>query len=297
MIEKIYDIYTSETCVEASGKLNKLYQNDKIQQYTDKADNIILHQGGKGKKIVIASIINKIQLCICCVKDNKAEFEVIGKVKKESLSDMVVYLKEEPVGIIRCKNEKEDDKSYFIDIFGESEVNAGDICTIKNDIKCKGDNLYGFNVKSFTPYYSALEFVSKNNTSVNDIYFTLSFSEGGVISAISDIKPDIIYVIYCVNETDDFKISKGAGIVYKDTNEIIDKPIRERIKTVADTNQITNQIFIGRENRVLEKIDSMGCGAEIGAICIPVKYFESRCEVANIRDIEELSRLIAEIIK
>lgn len=297
MIEKIYDIYTSKTCAEASDKLKKLYENDKIQQYIDKTDNIILHQQGEGRKIAIVSVVNKIQLCICCVKDNIAEFEVIGKVKKESLSDIVVYHKEEPIGIIRCKNEKENDKSYFIDIFEESKVKTGDICTVKNSVHRKGRNLYGFNLQSFVYFKNAIEFASKENASVNDIYFTLAFSKNGLESMITDIKPDVIYFVYCVNETEEFKISKGAGIVYKDTNKIINKTIRERIKIIADTNQIANQVFIGKENRVLEKLDSLGCGAEIGAICIPVKYFESGCEVASLHDIEESSRLIAEIIK
>lgn len=287
--EKIKDIIADEL------------SNFSIEVITDNTGNIILHKRGNGKKIMISALINKTELCISAIdSDNNAEFELSGNTENSALRDIEVLYQGNSIGVVRIKNDdkkdnKENTESY-IELWDKNLINIGDNCCIKKSCSCKGDLLYGIDVSAILPTKIITNLAKIIKNSVNDIYFTVSFFENGVKSAVQAIKPDCLYCVYCVKSSSNFSISDGCGIVYKEGNAVIAPDVRNFENNIALNANIKTQPYVGKQNKLIEVLEITGNTKRIGAICIPVKHMGSGCEVADAKDIEGAEKLLLEIL-
>ena len=295
-MENIYRTVMEGSNPDIINLIKDMPKNSDMEFYVDKAENLIFHKAGKGKKIMVSAIIPKIQIYISKVKDNKAEFELSGNIEKSALRDKEVFYKGETIGIVREDKEKDKETRHFIEKIDDASLKIGDICTVESKIRCKDNILYGIGISSIIPLKIALNAVSENKDDVNDIYFTLSFSENSAKAAVNMIEPDYIYSIYCAEATDNFQKTNGCGIVYKDGNAVTPDTFRDLSENIAHTNQIKTQIYIGKQSPLLEIFGITGKGAEVLGICIPIEKLNSACEIACIDDIDAAVRLLAQIL-
>ncbi len=295
-MERIYKSVMQDSGADIIKLIESMCKNPDMEMSVDNAENVIIHKSGNGKKIMVSAIIPKIRIYISNINDNKAEFELSGDLLKSALSDKEIFCNGETIGIVRENREKEKEPKYFIEKIDDTELKIGDICTVENKINCKGDTLYGLGVNSTIPLKIIERLVNDKKYDVNDIYFTLSFSENSAKTVVNIIKPDYIYSIYCAEATDAFKRGKGCGIVYKDGNAVLPDDIRSICEETAHKNDIKTQVYIGKQSHLPEIFGIIGKGAEVLGICIPTEKFKSACEVAGIEDMNCAVRLIAEII-
>lgn len=265
--------------------------------YTDNAKNIIIHKNGTGKKIHIPILISETKVIIKSISDkNIAEFDTINYVQKSALTDREVFYGDSSAGIIRSKNTPDEKDSQIIELWDGKSVEAGDICTFKHDVSYKANKLYGFELASIIPLKTVLASIKLLSDAVNDIYFTVSFCENALKSVAGQLSADKILIICCAKAEKSFESSNGCGIVYKDGGAVIDSNVRNFIKETAEKYGIHCQPYFGKISHLTEELGLLGSGAEIGAVCIPVKHLGSRTEIIDISDIYGASDLGAKLL-
>ncbi len=247
----------------------------------------------KNKKIMVASLAEDASIIITKSDNKKAEFEIIGNLKKESVFDMEVCLMDESIGIIR-KKEKPDD--VILELWEDNSIKSGDILNIKKNIDCKGDLLYGFNLSADISRRIADILITDSKLCVNQIYFTSLKSENDIKAEVTAEKPDVVVFVYPVKATENCQISKGCGIVYKDGNAVTEPNIRQHLHNTAMKNDIPTQAYFGAQSALTEAFGILGKGAKVIPICIPVAHMGTRCEIADINDINAAANLVTQII-
>ncbi len=300
-MDLLYKLAKEEDVTKVKNIICTELSSNSLDIYVDNADNIVIHKLGDGKKIMVSAVMNMAKLCITNIReDNTANFELISEISDYAICGKDVISNYNSIGIVRCsecKNKSDIDKiKYNIEVWDKTLVDIGDLCYIKTDINCKGDMLYGFNISSIISTKIILSIINLMRDCVNDIYFTVSFGDSGVLSAVKNINPDIFYSVYEAKTDKNFKISNGCGIVYKDGNAIISQSIKNFENDVASDNNLNVQPFIGRQNKLVEVLGITGDIDKIGAICIPVKHLGSSCEVVDTRDILSAEKLLSIMI-
>lgn len=295
LIYKLTDAINSDNL---TGTLCELIKNKNISVQIDTAGNIITHIKGRGNsvKTMISVVVEKSGMLITKIADKTAKFKAIGATDKSAISDKEVFYAAEPVGIIRSKYKDDKISEQTIELWEENSSKIGDFVALKYESLCKANKLYGFGVNQIIPLEVALCIVAEFKLSVNDIYFTVSFSKESAQALARKINPDYIFAVYCAEATDDFKLSDGCGIVYKDGNAVIEPKLREFMTEVAQNNHISYQPYIGKHNPLIEFFGITGGGPTVGGICIPVGHIKSSNPVADKSDIENAKKLLLDII-
>lgn len=279
-------------------KLCGLIKNDNANIKIDNSGNIIAYIKGKDSsaKTMISIVCERTATIITSTKDKTAEFEEFSLIDKAALSDKEVFIDSNSVGVIRSEYKEDKIVKQKIELWEENTLQIGDFVNINNECFCKGDNLYGFGVNRASQIYPLLYILNKTYKPVNDIYFTISFSEKAAKALTKTINPDYIFHIYSADTSDDFKTSNGCGIVYKDGNMVTDFKLRDFMINLAKSNGIAFQKYIGKSAKILEDFSIIGGGALASGICLPVKYINSGCPVMSKPDIINAANLIFNIV-
>lgn len=279
--------------------LTALFKNSNFNVDVDANENIIAHKPSVNadKKIMVCVVSQNTGVCIKGIKDKIATFVYDDDANKSILTDKEVFLNDTSAGIIRSTFKDEKICEQKLHLWDDNIIKIGDFVTIKNSALRKGDKLYGFNISQIIPLKIAI-FVEQNlDNAVKDIYFTISKSEKSARAITNKISPDKIILIYTANTTEDFKISKGCGAVYKDGCAVIDKKMRELITETAESINISFQSFVGKVTPLTEILGITGKGADVGAICIPLDNADTSLTVADINDIEQAEKLLIKILQ
>ncbi len=254
--------------------------------YTDLADNIIIHKSGRGKRVLVPFIIDKEELLITSVNGKKAEFVSNLSIKHSDNTD--VYLNDSLVGRIV----KEEDKT--IELFAENSIKKGQKVHIKNTQFCKGNKLYGRNIKSNISLYIAEKLISEKLNADKDIYFTLSFSKKAAKVLQKTLKPEFIFLSSYDKPNKNFEISKGAGISYKDNGVITSKDVLELYKNAS--SDILNQNYFGKPDSLTEYYLISEKDIKTGSMVIPIKNINEQCEIASIDDVNSAISIYKNIL-
>ncbi len=246
----------------------------------------------KDKKVMIALMKQNASLVVTKIDGKKAEFELLGGINREGIVDSEVFCNNKTAGIIR-KNDKD---AFAIELWEENSTKPGDILNLKEEVNCKANLLYGFNLSKqiSRKLEESLNKIKDNN--VKDIYFTASDSENELKSKILSVTPDVIIFVYPAKTKENFEISKGCGIVYKDGCAVTNPDLRDSTLKTANANNIAVQPYIGKETPIVEAFGIIGNGADVIPICIPVSYFGTRTEIADTNDIQAATELIFKIL-
>ncbi len=291
-----YKIMQEEDTSKIKDVIAQQVESSSIEINMDNAGNIVIHKCGRGRKIMISALVDRSRLCITSVSSKKAEFELSGNINKQSLKDTEVVFQASSIGIVRAKEEEKKENEYYIDLWDENAIDKGDVCYLKSNVFCKGDILYGIDVSSVIPLEIIVCLINELRECVNDLYFTISFCENGVKSIVKSIKPDCLYHIYCAKSDDDFSISNGVGVVYKDGNAVVSPQIRNVQNKIAADKKIKTQPYIGKHSKLIEVLGITGEEKKIGALCIPVKCMGSGFEIVDINDIKSAEMLVFEML-
>ena len=258
--------------------------------YYDDLGNLIAHKNGRGKKIVIAIPINIEELFVTNVDDNRIYFNLKDNLNKENVIDSYVITKDNVVGVIKKENSSE-----FIETFCKTDHKKGDSYQILSTNHCKGNKLYGRNLKLYISLKIAIELLNFNYICDNQIYFTLYFCEESVRTFINKGEYNYIFTLKYGIAENDFKLSEGCGIVYKDGNALISREVLD-ICEHASCNNI-NQPYFNSKKSILDSFVVIAKNAKLGSLCIPIKYMNSKCEIADFTDINSAIEILKKIIE
>lgn len=243
--------------------------------YKDRADNIIIHNSGNGDRVLVPFIVEKEELLITSIKDNNVYFTSNTNIELEVNTN--IYINNNKIGYIKNTEEK------HIIVNNKNDVKKGEKAYIKSGVLCKANKLYGRNVKSNISIYFVVKLIEEAILSDKDIYFTLSFSKNAAKVLPDSIKPDFIFNTYYDEVSENFVLSKGSGIAYKDGGAVIGKEMLDLYKKCS--KNIKHQAFFGKTGSLTEYFSLCESGIKSGAIIIPVKNLNKSCEIASADDI------------
>lgn len=144
----------------------------------------------------------------------------------------------------------------------------------------------------------------------NDLYAVATAGEEtskhGARWAAERIQPDEALIVD-VTYTSDYdgmkdaewgEISLGGGPAIG-INPICDKEMTEKLREIAEKNEIPYQIEVstGKSCTDADEIHFAGLGIPVALVSVPLRYMHSPAEVADTKDLEWCARLLAEYIK
>ncbi len=263
------DIYSPEFFEYIKGLSEKMG----YECHTDKANNIIIHRIGRGDKVLVPFLIEREEVLITSVSGNKAEFVANTDIKIDDKTKVYMYGK-----LIGYTSDK------CIELLDGIRVKKGEKGYINNEVNCKADKLYGRNLKSNISLYIVNYLIKEVINSDKDLYFTLSFSKKSAKTLSEAIKPNYIYSLSYDDIGDNFKLSMGCGIVYKDGGAVINRNIVDLYLNCS--KEIPHQVYFGKSSSLSEYYLISVKGVKVGSLVIPIKKINTACEIASVEDID-----------
>ena len=294
--DKIIEMINSDADLSSIGEL---INNICFEIKTDTSGNVIIHSKNDTDnvaKIMICTVTNQNNLLIKKVKDNKAEFETDTETSPIAINDKEVFVSKDSIGIIRSDYKDDKINKQYIELWTDVSVETGDFCAVKVRVNCKASTLYGNNLSTVVSLKSIISAACKIDKCVNELYFTASNSERQLKALACEIKPDYIFLIKAAETTDEFKISEGCGIVYKDGCAVTEKKLRTIMIDSAKQTDVSFQPYIGRCTTLAEALSITGKGAFVGGIYIPVEHKKTACQIVDINDINAAENLLINLI-
>ncbi len=283
--------FSPETVKKFFKEMDGLYFDDIS---IDARENIHFLKNGSGETIQIIFHITPPGVMIGEKRDESLAITMLGEEKPETLKDLLLYHSGEPVGFLR----QEENAPVFLEAFPEISLESGVVGEFKNDVYCEGDLLYGMDLSSvILPYISC--FLLKNECLGDKrICFTIWNSsvsgECGAIEAMKTVCPDVAVLVSCVPMQDGCAFGEGPALVLKDGTFVLSAEMRKVAKEIEA--EIKLQSFLGKTNKVIEKLNIANGGRKFLGIYLPVKHKKTRIEEMHWEDVEKTRNFLLKFV-
>lgn len=296
------------------GEIESLNLNYEI----DKMDNLIVTIGksiDSSKNMMIVSHMDSIGIIVNYINEDGTLS--IGKVGDFEIKDFVNNMVEFENGIIGrvcCKKEEPKIDNVYIDLFVNNKEEAikkikeGDVAVLKNSIVEIDNNIVGCNLNNKVGCYAMLK--ALKNIYLNkdifenlnkEIYFVFSTQNQlggrGARAAAYKLEPNYCVAIDSQNEDKKLKSGKGIGIHVLDKNLVVHHEIKEMLEKNCINNNVENQYVFSEKGTDGGMIHKELCGVKTGAISIISKYKNTLNELINKKDLEDLIKIIEDLVK
>ncbi len=295
-------------------------------------DNVMSHsffiKGKTDHNIMLAAHMDEIGLMITDVhEDGFLSFTKIGGVDPFTLiaQEIEIMGKEKIFGIIGVKPphlSSQDDPNKILTISDlhidtgyefdklKDLVSIGDVAYVKREhVELMGDNISarGLDNKAGIATLALTAKHLKTLNPHNNVYFTATSQEElgykGATTSSYAIKPDLGIIIdvtfgvtHDVSEDRAIPIGKGPGIaVGSRANRVFTKRLMDTFNKFK--HKYTVEVYPSQTGTDAEAIQLANEGVPCVVLSIPLRYMHSSTEVVNVKDIEDLSLMLAMFIK
>lgn len=276
--------------LEAEAKEKKLDLNINV----DNSGNVIVCNQSFLKsnkpKILITAPVMPVDFYVTKIDKHKAFFKCTQSVKPESYIDLYVVSENGISGIL-----KKDNNDIYIEIMSEKTVENGERFRLRSNHSRKANKLYGVNPTQKISLNIAKEFINSTFATDKSICFTLYCSEMHIKTLIKKGCFDYIINLMYSEVSEDFKLSKGCGIAYKDGGTILSDPMLHICE--KSSFGIAHQAYIKSGKSLSDFISSSNTEAQKIALYIPVKNIRGKCEASDMSDIEGTLKITENLIK
>jgi len=152
--------------------------------------------------------------------------------------------------------------------------------------------------------------VFKKSNPYYTLYGTFSIQEEiGLVGAsvvAFNIKPDLAIAVDVTAHSDtpkgpkrmSLELGKGPAIKIKDSASISDRRIVEKLKNIAERNNIPYQIeILLRGGTNAAALQRTGEGIPAGTLSIPTRYVHSPHEMVDIKDVENAVKILKLLVE
>lgn len=299
--------------------------------YFDSIENVIGHQFGNGKKLMLIAHRDVVSLMITHIDENGFLFVKPARYIDPSIlparSVMIKHSGNNIIGIIGKKpvhllegeqNNKVSFNNLWIDIGAKSKsealrmVEIGDYAYFSSELEyMPNDYITGAYIDDRVGLFVLRKLAEHFNkiTVPWDIYFVASNHEEigmrGAVVAANSIKPDICICIDVTHATDyptmnaisdgDIKLGEGC-VLAKGPNSY--PALYKKLKHLADKHKISYQIEVspyatGTDANIIQLC---GEGIKTAIVSIPCRYMHTPYEMCSRADIDSAFKLVEKFI-
>ena len=288
---------------------------------TDALGNLICHKAGEGKKLLFCAHMDEIGFIATFIEeDGYIRFAPIGGINFHAAAYSKVVFENGAVGVILPEDQVKP-ADYKADAFvvdigasdreaAEALVKIGDCFALESRIfDLSGGRVAGRPLDDKLGCAILMAAAKESAAFQNDVTFVFTVQEEvgirGARTAAFGAAPDY-GIALDVTGTGDVKgakpmavsLGKGAAIKIKDNSAICDPTLVEKLRTLAEAQNIPYQneilLYGGTDAAGLQ---SAGAGCRAGCISIPSRYVHSGVEMVDWTDVEAVLALVCAAAK
>ncbi|MDF3003480.1 MAG: aminopeptidase [Bacillota bacterium] len=301
--------------------ISKLLKDKVDEIRTDALGNLICVKKGTGKKIMLAAHMDEIGIIVSYI-DEKGflRFGNIGGLPPLIIMGQRVKFENGTVGVIWYEENIDNMKNakiekMYIDIGATSRedaeklVQVGDLAVFVGETVEQNGKIISKSLDDRVGCAILVKLAQSKTKTDNEIYYVFSTQEEvglrGARTAAFGIVPDMALAID-VCDTGDTPSCKpmavhmgdGPTVKIKDRSVIAHPEVKDRLINAARKKKIPYQLEVMMDGGTdAGSIHITAGGIPSGGVSIPTRFIHDSSEMADMKDIENAVKLLAELIK
>lgn len=282
----------------------------------DVLGNLIVHQRGGGKKIMLAAHMDSVGVIVTHIEKNGfLRFGAIGGLEPKAIYQTMVRFPNGAMGIIAVDENKEEKEFQLSDLYldigakdqeqAKTMVSVGDTAAFAGAVCANGSRVMGPYLDNRAGCAALLEVMKQTQHPTNDLYYVFTTQEEvgmrGAKPAAWSVEPEYALVVDVTCPDDQpgalheatTKVGGGAAIKLMDHSVLCHREVVAKLRQLAQERQIPVQDDIlktgGTDAGVIHV--SRG-GVRTGGVSIPCRYTHSQTELIDLADWEACVHLI-----
>lgn len=282
----------------------------------DVLGNLIVHQRGGGKKIMLAAHMDSVGIIVTHIEKNGfLRFGAIGGLEPKAIYQTMVRFPNGAMGVIAVDENKEEKEFQLSDLYldigakdqeqAKTMVSVGDTAAFAGPIWDVGERVMGPYLDNRAGCAALLEVMKRTQRPANDLYYVFTTQEEvgmrGAKPAAWSVEPEYALAVDVTCPDDQpgalheatTKVGGGAAIKRMDHSVLCHREVVAKLRQLAEAGQIPVQDDIlktgGTDAGVIHV--SRG-GVRTGGVSIPCRYTHSQTELIDLADWEACVDLI-----
>ncbi len=282
----------------------------------DALGNLIVHQKGSGKKIMLAAHMDSVGVIVTHIEQNGfLRFGAIGGLEAKALYQTMVRFQNGTVGVIAVEESKEEKEFKLTDLYidigardreeAKTMVMVGDTAAFSGALSGNGNRVMGPYLDNRAGCAVLLETMQQTQHPTNDLYYVFTTQEEvgmrGAKPAAWAVDPEYALAVDVTCPDDQpgalheatTKLGGGAAIKIMDHSVLCHREVVARLRQLAAEKKIPAQddlLKVGGTDAGVIHV-SRG-GVRTGGVSIPCRYTHSQTELIDLADLEACVKLV-----
>ena len=282
----------------------------------DALGNLIVHQKGAGKKIMLAAHMDSVGVIVTHIeKSGFLRFGAIGGLESKALYQTMVRFQNGTVGVIAVEESKEEKEFKLADLYidigardrdeAKTMVTVGDTAAFAGALSGNGNRVMGPYLDNRAGCAVLLETMKQTQHPTNDLYYVFTTQEEvgmrGAKPAAWAVDPEYALAVDVTCPDDQpgalheatTKLGGGAAIKIMDHSVLCHREVVAKLRQLAAEKKIPAQddlLKVGGTDAGVIHV-SRG-GVRTGGVSIPCRYTHSQTELIDLADLEACVKLV-----
>lgn len=287
--------------------IEELKKNN-IEFKQDNMGNVLVKKGNGCKKLMISAHMDEAGFIATYIDKGFIRVSNIGDIKTDSLDGKLIKINGLTGKIVNTKHEN-DINSVFIDMMtdGKADINEGDTAVFKSGFSEELSYISGKALGGRALCYILLDVIEKSDPKDFTVYFVFTVQNElrgrGARAAAYEVNPDLAIVLEGENSNDypggDGNISLNHGPVLRIMDKVLitHHQIRKIIEKAAEKAKVSLQKTVSNESSEGGELHKEVSGIKTGVLALPIRYKNSSLEIAGKKDLEDMKKVLLNIIE
>lgn len=267
---------------------------------TDALGNLICHKRGKGETLLLETPVDSVGLAVTHVEENgRLRVSNIGDLTAAAAVNQRFSFPDGRMALAASDASAADEASLFLDSLGEGGFAVGDALALSAPFLCTKQRVTSPALSARVGAYCLIT-AAETAAPERDITFVFAaqgqLASRGARTAAFALSPSLALSVDAAAADEGGRLALGGGPAIKvmDQSIITDEALREKLFALSDPFPCQREI--SERHSDAGAIHTSCGGIVTGALAVPVRYYHTANETADIRDIEGTIRLLSAFI-
>ncbi|MDV3426478.1 MAG: hypothetical protein LIR50_04735 [Bacillota bacterium] len=287
--------------------IEELKKNN-IEFQQDNMGNVLVKKGNGNKKLMISAHMDEAGFITTFVDKGFLRVSNIGDIKVDSLDGELVKINGLTGKIVNKKGEN-DINSVFIDMMTDEklDINEGDTAVFRSEFSEEASYISGKALVSRALCYMLLDVIKKSEPKDFTVYFVFTVQSQlkgrGARAAAYTVNPDLALILEGENSNDypggegNILLNHGPVLRIMDKVLITHHQVIEIVVKAAEMAKVSLQKTVSDDSSEGGELHKEVSGIKTGVLALPIRYKNSSLEIAGKRDLEDMKKVLLNIIE